>query len=1037
MIRAIIRFAVLKSSLNHLFLLFIFVMAFFAYVHIPKEIFPPILKDKIMLNGAYVGASAEVLDEMAVKDLEDKLKNLSTLESVRSVIKNGAFSITADIRDPQKKVTVLSDVKDVIAQVLPNLPSDMNEPTANIIEQSIPLVQIAIAGDKSLEELIALGEELKSEIASIKDLSRVQIYGKAKEELLITLHEGRLRAWGLNSDAVVQALGGMSSIFPVGKIEARGKHVYLSTSNGTSDVAVLRTMILSVGDKKVRLGEIADVALTLGEASEISHFDGVRNVSLNIAKSKEGNAIELVKTIREILKKYEAKNPDVRYQVYSDTSVWIKNRLNVVVSNILFGLFLVFTAMFLSVDRGIAVVVALGIPVSFMIGLIASDYLGYSLNLISLLGALMALGMLVDEAIVVAENIYRHLEEGKERLEAVIEGAAEMFPAVLTATLTTVFAFLPLLLLGGDTGAFMRLMPIMISILLLSSLFEAFYFLPLHAKEFIRVRPKTARTHDFWDTVKARYRAILVPLLKVKKRALVLIVTSIIAGTVVLAGMSRFQFFPQFDSTQFYVSGKVNINNTVTDTEKLVNEVEQVLLQTLDFKEEVEHVTTVVGMRLDGQSQVQTNSYFFHIFIDLYEKKPENLFDTYINPWLSPAYDDSRAKRERDNRLLVEETIENLQPLQARTNAQGEKIFEEFNVFAQQAGVVAYDIEIALSGVSDAVMTQSIDRIKQTLASIQGVSNLADDATPGTSELKIDLNAYGYELGFNEQLLANALRAWYLKAEYAKMFGREGVQSIKVESNQKDAYEHLALMEVMIPQSQKRVALRDIAQFTLTQNFAKIIKEEGVRMRSVFGSFDKKLTTNAHIQATLAPVFEDLRAQGVKIEVKGEAKASSEVIDDATVIAVIALFLIFMTLVWMFDSAVLSLVVLSTIPLSIFGVYAGHFIMGMNMTVFGLFGIIGLAGVVVNDGLIMVDFIKKAHTIEEVMQLAALRIRPIMLTSITTVLGLSTLIFFASGQSLILQPMAVALGFGVAWATVLNLIYIPIVYSVVKGLKAS
>ena len=263
------------------------------------------------------------------------------------------------------------------------------------------------------------------------------------------MNEQKILAYGLEPSLVVAALKNISSIFPIGTIKAKGSHLYISTYNGEKTKEAIEDTVIAVGGFRVTIGSIADVSFTLSDESEISHYNGVRNVSINVTKSKTGNAIALVKEIRELLKANTAKYKDLDYNIYTDTSVWIKNRLNIVFSNIMFGLMLVFLAMLIFINKGIAFVVALGIPVSFMIGLISSEIMGNSLNMLSLLGALIALGMLVDEAIVVAENIYRHLEDGMDRREAAIVGASEMFPAVLTATLTTVFAFLPMLLLTG------------------------------------------------------------------------------------------------------------------------------------------------------------------------------------------------------------------------------------------------------------------------------------------------------------------------------------------------------------------------------------------------------------------------------------------------------------------------------------------------------------------------------------------------------------------------------------------------------------
>lgn len=441
MIRRFLEFAIDKPLLNHILLTFIVLLSIFAYLNIPKEIFPPMNMDKITISGGYSGTSADVLDKMVVKTIEDDLQNIDELENIKTTIKNGSFTVISDIKTGSNNITVLSDVKDIVSSVKKDLPADMAEPIAKIQLHSFPLVLIALAGDKSKKELLSLAEDLKSELSQLKDLSDITIRGDADDELVITVNEQKLLAFGLKPSVAVASLRNISSIFPIGTIKERGKHLYISTYNGEKTKEDIESTIISVADARVRIGDIADVEFRLSDESELSHYNGARNVSINVTKSKDGNAIALVRQIREILKKNTTNTAEVKYEIYTDTSIWIKNRLNTVFANIAFGLMLVFIAMLIFINRGIAMVVAIGIPVSFMIGLITTELMGDSLNMLSLLGALIALGMLVDEAIVVAENIYRHLEEGMEKREAAIVGATEMFPAVLTATLTTILLF--------------------------------------------------------------------------------------------------------------------------------------------------------------------------------------------------------------------------------------------------------------------------------------------------------------------------------------------------------------------------------------------------------------------------------------------------------------------------------------------------------------------------------------------------------------------------------------------------------------------
>lgn len=1029
MIRKFVAFSIDKPLLNHILLIFIFVMSIFAYINIPKEIFPPFAMDKISVTGGYAGTSADILDKMVVQSIEDDMQNIDELDIIKTSIKNGSFSILVDIKPGANNIAVLNDVKDIVSNVKKDLPADMSEPIAKIHTKSFPLVLIALAGDVPKEELLLRADELKSQLSSFKDLSEVVIRGDADEELVITINEKKLLAYNLEPSLAINALKNISSIFPVGTIKERGSHLYISTYNGEKNKESVEDIIVKIGQTRVRIGDIADISFELSDESELSHYNGVRNISVNVTKSEQGNAIALVKDIRALLKENEVKYPHLKYNVYTDTSVWIKNRLNTVFANIMFGLMMVFLSMLIFINRGIAIVVVIGIPVSFMIGLVFSELRGDSLNMLSLLGALIALGMLVDEAIVVAENIYRHLEEGMERREAAIVGATEMFPAVLTATLTTVFAFLPMLMLTGDMGTFIKIIPIMITVLLLSSLFEAFFFLPLHAHDFLKVSKDSLLTNKIWDKLYFWYDNTLHFVFRTKIISLTLIVVSILALTFVFVKNSKFQLFPDFDTTQIYVSGKVNINNELEDTEEIVTKIEKILLEKLS-KDDMSSVTSVIGFRMDAKNMVETGDHMFHVFIDLYERAPSNVFDTYISPYLSLEYKADLLKRERDAKDISKDIELLMEPLRELKTKDG-PMFEELVVKVPGAGVVAHDIEVSLSGKNEDSILEGITYLKNALASIVGVNNIADDADIGEKELKLRVNAYGQELGFNEEIISSGLRSYYLKGEYGKMFNDNGLVRIKIQSRANESIESIQTIELQVPLTGQYVALKDICDFVMVQGFVALNKEDGVRIRSVFASTDKNVITSSEVMKEMQPSFDKLAADGYKVEVKGEEQENNKNKKEMMQAGVIALFLIFITLVWLFDSAVQSLIVISTIPLVLLGVLAGHMLMGVNLTMPGMIGVVGLAGVVVNDGLIMVSFIKDAKDSETLMKQAKTRLRPILLTSLTTVLGLSTLIFFASGQAMILQPMAISLGFGIAWATVLNLVYVPLLYAVI------
>ncbi len=1034
--RNFIRFAVTKPIINHIFMLFMLVLSFLAYQNIAKEIFPPSALDVISIQGGYVGASADVLDKMIVNAIEDEVKSLSEIDTIYTSIQNGSFSIQADIKSGEDSQTVLADVKDIIAKTKRDIPSDMDEPLARVMIQDYPLLLVAISGDIEKKALIEAGNTLKSKLGLIDALSSIELRGDTDEEVLIQIDQKKLDAYDIDKISLYRAISNISSIFPAGTLDGQGEHLYISTINGEKDATMLGNTLLTVGTKHFYLKDIAKVSYALAAPIQISHYNGKQNLSLNINKSKEGNAIALSKEIKEILIEFNKKYKDIHFKAYTDTSVWIKNRLNLVSSNILFGLILVFLALLLSLNVRIAMVVAIGIPASFMITLIFADLIGYSLNMLTLLGALIALGMLVDEAIVVAENIYRHMEMGKTPTNAAIDGATEMLPAVITATLTTVFAFLPLLMMSGKMGVFMQVLPIMISVLLLSSLFEAFYFLPLHAKEFFSMGTFTAHKHDdrFWTKFIAWYENFIMILLNYKKTSLLLLVSAIIGGTIAVGSVTKFQLFPEFDAQQIYLNGKIDINNNLEETEVYVTQIEEALLELLKSKD-MDSVTSIIGFKLNKDQSFEVGENLFQIFINLHEKAPENFFDKNINPIFSLEYDDSDMIRYTLSQDLAKEIQEKIVNTLKDKEINGKKIYEEFNVYVQQAGIVSNDIEIGFEHKDKNIMLQAMQKVSEKLSAIKGVEEVANNANIGERELKLRVNEYGQSLGFSEAVVTSTLRGAFLKAEYGKMFNDTGLIRVKIEDLYKQDITALNNFQLSTPDGSRRVRLADICDFSYQKSFVKIFKEDGEKVRSLFARVEKKIITPVEVMKELKSLLDTLEQEGIKIIIKGEEKENNKLKKEMSEALLIAVFLIFITLVWMFNSLILPLIILSTIPLSLFGALLGTYLMGINMTMPGMMGVIGLAGVVVNDGLIMLDFIKKGKDHSTVAKQAGMRLRPILLTSITTVLGLSSLMFFASGQALILQPMAISLGFGVAWATILNLYYVPLMYAVIYKVK--
>ncbi|MBT8348158.1 MAG: efflux RND transporter permease subunit, partial [Sulfurovum sp.] len=572
----LINYFIQNKSLNYVLLVFILFLGINAYYNIPKELFPEIALDKVSIRGAYAGASADNLDKMAVRDIEDELGNIQGIDKIETVIKSGTFSIVLSLNDGADKTDALNKAKDAIARSRQYLPSDMTEPTAEILTHNRPLIRLSLSSEEMNKgQLIETAKEVKSKISRNPYVSEIQIYGDSDQEVSVQINEDAIRAYGLDPAAIINAISKTSYIYPIGDIKQSGNYIFLSTVNGKENKEEWESTLIKIGEIQVRLGDVANVDITYPQNTTLSTFNGRTNVTLVLSKGPEGNAMHISQELQEYAKEKLSKEfPGVYFDFYQDSSKPVKDRLNTVIGNLMFGLTLVFLSMTLLINVRIASVVAMGIPISFAIGIMFLYFMGYSINIVSLLGGLIVIGIVVDDAIVVSENIQRHINEGMERKEAVYQGLKEMVLPVTLATLTTVAAFLPLFMLTGEIKNFIILIPVTVIMILLGSLVESFFFLPLHAEELL----KKQKNFINWEPLQEKYEALLHLVIRFKYMFLFTFVVVIPILTILTIKMLNFQFFPGFDGNYLYVTGKSNVDTSIEKTEKIAKELEQYVL---------------------------------------------------------------------------------------------------------------------------------------------------------------------------------------------------------------------------------------------------------------------------------------------------------------------------------------------------------------------------------------------------------------------------------------------------------------------------
>lgn len=1022
----IIEYFIKNSRLNYMLLVFLAVMGVNAYINIPKEIFPDVELDQITVMGSYKGTSATVMDKMAVRDIEDELSNISGIDKTETTITPGAFAILLTLSENSNRETTLSRVKDSIALIRQNLPSDMNEPVANLLDKKRSLIKLAISSDTiSIGELTLLAQDLKSKISKLSNISEVLIRGDSNEEVLIKIDSQAVLAYGLQHASVQKAIANLSYIFPIGNIEQKGSFAYISTSNGKANAQEYKESILNIDDKYIKLGDIAEVSIEYPQTDTLATFNNKKTISLVISKGTKGDSLVISKELRAYIKKIEKNYKNVSFDFYQDSSKPVEQRLNVIISNLMFGLILVFISMYVLINLRIAIIVALGIPFSFMIGLLSIYYMGYSINIVSLLGALIVIGIVVDDAIVVSENIQRHIDEGMDNYNAAITGVKEMMLPVTLATVSTAAAFLPIFMMQGEIALFIVLVPIIVVIILFGSLLESFLFLPLHAQEYLR----KSNNLISWVPFQNFYERIILKFLNYKKISLLLFLILIPLATIFVAKSMKFQFFPNFDGNYLYVSGKLNINTPLEETYEISKEIEAKLMEySQEFS--LKSISSVVGYRRSLSGETQRNNSVFMITMELYDREDTNWIDKYVNPILNFTFDFNNPEKIRQK-----QTFE-LSPRAKEIIEVYKKKYkmEDLGVMEDKPGLIRSDIQINLSGSNDEILQKNIKLLEDKISKLEYIRDYSDNIKYGKMEYKIKVNSYGESLGLSEVVVAKTLSTYFLEQKQANTFNDLGVMEIRTEDSAKDNLSTFLDFNIALSDG-RYVNLSDIAEITQIRDYEKINKLNGNIIKTVFANIDKRKTTSQDVLDKLEPTLDEIRNSGVNVMLLGEKEKNQQLKDDMKQAIFLAIFLIFLTLLLIFSKIKYALMVMSVIPLSVLGALLGHKLLGINLTMPSIIGILGLAGVVINDGIIMLDFLHGTHKLEEFLKRAKLRLRPIVITSLTTFLGLFSLIFYASGQAVILQPIAISLGFGLLWGTILNLFYLPILYALINKIE--
>lgn len=1027
MLEKILRFFVDNARINYLLFMLIFLVGIFSYQKTPKEIFPSFELDMVTVTGFYAGASIDILDKMAVKEMENEVRNIDGIKEMTTVITAGKFNFILELEKGIDRYNTADKVKDALALSSQNLPSDMDTPIVSVGEIKRDLMSVSLSSNTLTHAfLIEKSNDFKNQVSTIKNISEVTIYGDSDIYYDVIVDTKKINALGLNESAVFSAIAKLSYIYPIGEVEdTKEGFYYISTFNGPKNAQSMLASRLSTAGITFYLSDIATVKKRYEDAASLFSIDGVNAVDVAIKQSPKGNAITLAERIEKLVSTLNEQSKELHYTIHNNQSVNIKDRLNIIISNILLGLILIGLLVALLINKRMSFIISIGIPTSFVIGAFYLFVAGYTINMISLIGVLIALGIIVDDAIVVSENIQQHVEAGMEPKEAAIKGASEMFKPVTIASLTTLFAFLPALMMSGTMGEVMKLIPIAVSILVLASLIESFIFLPIHAAHTLKKEEKTRS----WEGANRIYSKIIHYLIHYKKTFLTLFI--IIVPLMIVLGLknSKFQMFPRFDASTINLALKANVNTSTQQTHEMLQTIErEIFEQKENFY--IDHIGSVAGWRRDSAGTSETYPYVGQITIELHKLKAQNFVDKYITPTLSFYYDDKGRTREEKSQVIAKR----LRAFLKEKDYKSRFNLTDIDIVERKVGPIKSDIKIGLISNDDEKIMDAMKKLKDKLHTIEGMTTITDGIKYGVDEIKLRLNAYGESLGLSEQSLGLLLSSSYLEKKSSISFDNDHLLEIKIRSKDKNSYQALHNYEFHL-ENGKNVLLKEVVTFEKKKSFEKVVKDFGERNFYLYANVDTKKITATEVLEIIAPLLDEIRDAGIRIKLKGEDEKKKELKSDMMAAGTLAMLLIMISLLYLFNSFRETFMMMSVIPFAFLGVLAGHFALGLNLSMPSIIGMLGLSGIVINDGIIMIMNLKKAKTTEEIYFYASKRFRPIILTSITTLIGLSSLIFFPTGQAAIFQPMAIALGFGLAWGTVLNLLYLPALFSVINSKK--
>ncbi len=1033
---ALIRFSINNPLIVNLSLLIVVILGVLSWNAMPQEMFPSVELDAVSISVRFDGASPEEVERQIIIPLEEQFEGMPEIDVMRSISNEGLGSVTIKLKNGTNVDQYMRDAQTALDQIT-DLPSEADEPELFRLKARFPVISMSLYGDVARGYLYDQADIIKQRLARIPGVASVGIAGNREWELWVEVDPFELAAHTVSLGQVLKAIRGNLHDLPGGSLKASEGDILLRGKGVTPDPDRIAQIAIRSNERggQLLLGEVASIELRLEEAKTIGRFNGRPAVNLTVTKTADASTTTVADAVRVFADQLRKElPPTIKVGMFNDLSAYVRTRLNTVKSSGLVGLTLVLLSLYLFLNFRVALITAMGIPVSFLFAVIAIFYLGYTINMISLFAFLIALGLIVDDAIIVTENVYRHMEEGLPAPEAARVGAREVFWPVMASTATTIAAFMPMFAIKGIMGAFIVVIPVVVTASLLGSLWEAFGVLPSHAAELLHADKVQGKNHERrvdWSALLDRYIGWLRWSLENRYFVSLVTIALLIVSLVYAATRLPFQLFDDVDIGQFFINAEAPQTYSLDDTAKLATKMESVVLDSLG-EDDLLSLLTNVGVSFIDFNRFELGSEYIQLVVDLKKMEPDGFIERFISPLVSLefAWEGTRTQP-------TEEIINELRGKLAKISG-----VSRISIQRPQGGPAGADIEVGVTGPDIDVLRQHANRMVAYLQRLPGVHDVRQNLEAGKIEYQYSLNARGKELGIEQNQLAETVRTGFLGVEAVQVTlgnKRTPVRVIYPEHIRQSS--ELESLPIVLDDG-RLVYLGDVADITVGRAMNTISRRDNQRLGLVAAEVDERVTTPLAVTELLRIEFEDVvnELPGYELVYLGEKKDASESFDGMRDALMISGAVIFFILAALFRSMLDPLVVMFAIPFGMIGVIFGHMLFGYNLQFLSMLGFLALTGIVVNDSLILVNFAKHMRAagmnrIEAMVQAGRVRIRPILLTSITTFLGISPLIFFATGQTAFLSPMAVSLGFGLLFATGIILISIPCFYMIADDLR--